>query len=49
MAVALPVTKNEKKPEEEKKDENHEEHGIKYDEGYAEDDPRNKPEVGESQ
>lgn len=45
--ACLPVTKNEKKPgsDPEVKEQAKEEHGIKYDEGYGEDDPRNRPDV----
>lgn len=45
LSAALPVTKNEKKPEEQEAEKGNDEHGIKYDEGYGEDDPRNRPDV----
>lgn len=44
VVVALPVTKTEEKKKEEAKAAG-EEHHIKYDEGLAEDDPRNRPDV----
>lgn len=40
LSAALPVTKTEKKA-----DEKEAEHGVKYDEGYGEEDPRNRPDV----
>lgn len=45
LTVGLPVTKTEKKEEGKDAAKTNEEHGIKYDEGYAEDDPRNRPDV----
>lgn len=45
LTVALPVTKTEKKEEGKDAAKANEEHGIRYDEGYAEDDPRNRPDV----
>lgn len=46
LTVALPVSKTEEKKVEAEKPK--EEHGsIKYDEGLAEDDPRNRPDVSD--
>lgn len=45
VSVALPVTKTEKKKEGDVQEEQHHEQGIKYDEGYDKDDPRNRPDV----
>lgn len=41
LSAALPVTKTEKKADEKEA----EQHGVKYDEGYGEEDPRNRPDV----
>lgn len=47
LTVALPVTKTEKKADGKEAEKAKEEHPIKYDEGYGEEDPRNRPDVSE--